>query len=159
MDDKESRSRQSLVVPSTVSRRYDNLYRKNDLAAALRIKLMDELYVPWIWQLCSILLSQADTYRPANLCHPKRALPTGGELVKAFTRKYALEHQIVHLELATMHIPLVVALECLTVPCILESCLPSSFIDKVDIITSELVLRSFIVCLNTGGETIVTSGG
>jgi hypothetical protein len=53
--------------------------------------------------------------------------------------KYALEHQIIHLELPTMQKSL-------------ESCLPSSFIDKVDIITLELVLRGFVVCLNTGGD-------
>jgi hypothetical protein len=59
-----------------------------------------------------------------------------------------------------MHKPLVVALEPLVVLCILESCLPSSFINKVDIITSELVLRGFVVCLNTGGgETMVISEG
>jgi hypothetical protein len=46
----------------------------------------------------------------------------------------------------------VVALERLAVLCISESCLPSSFIDKVDIITSELVLRCLVVCLNTGRD-------
>jgi hypothetical protein len=30
--------------------------------------------------------------------------------------------------------------------------LPSLFIDEVDIITPELVLRGFIVCLNMGGD-------
>jgi hypothetical protein len=48
LDDKGSRSHQSLVVSSTASRRYVNLYRKNGLAAALRIKLTEVLYVPWI---------------------------------------------------------------------------------------------------------------
>jgi hypothetical protein len=42
----------------------------------------------------------------------------GGELVYTFTGKYALEHQIVHLELPTMHNLLVVAPEHLVVPCI-----------------------------------------
>jgi hypothetical protein len=69
-----------------------------------------------------------------------------------------LELQIVHLELPTLHKPLVVASERLAVPCISESCLPSLFIDEVDIITPELVLRGFIVCLNMG-ETMVISGG
>jgi hypothetical protein len=54
---------------------------KNSLAAALRIKIMEVFYVPWIRQWCSILRSQVDASRPANLCHPKRTLPVGGELV------------------------------------------------------------------------------
>jgi hypothetical protein len=58
----------------------------------------------------------------------------GGELVCTFTGEYASEHQIIHLELPTTLEPLVIALECLTVPCVLESCLPSSLIDNVDII-------------------------
>jgi hypothetical protein len=66
--------------------------------------------------------------------------------------KYATEHQIIYLELPTMHKLLVIASECPTVPCILESCLPSSLIDEVDIFTSELVLRDFIVCLDIGGD-------
>jgi hypothetical protein len=66
--------------------------------------------------------------------------------------KYASKHQIVHLEVPTMHKPLVIVPERLTVPCILESCLPSSFIDKVDIITLELVLSGFVVCLDTGRD-------
>jgi hypothetical protein len=32
--------------------------------------------------------------------------------------------------------------------CVSESCLPSSLIDKVDIITSEMVLRGFVICLD-----------
>jgi hypothetical protein len=60
----------------------------------------------------------------------------------------ALEHQIVHLELPAMHEPLMIAPECLMVLCILDSCLPSSFVDKVDVIISELVLRGFIICLD-----------
>jgi hypothetical protein len=51
-----------------------------------------------------------------------------------------------------MHKLLVEAPECLLVPCISESCLPSSFIDKVDIVTPELVLRGFVVWLNMGGD-------
>jgi hypothetical protein len=47
--------------------------------------------------------------------------PSGGELVQAFMRKYASEHQIIHLELPTMHKPLVVAPERLVILCILES--------------------------------------
>jgi hypothetical protein len=51
-----------------------------------------------------------------------------------------------------MHKLLVVAPECLTVPRISESYLPSYFVDKVDIITLELVLHGFVVCLNMGGR-------
>jgi hypothetical protein len=100
-----------------------------------------------------------DASKPTNLCHLKRTLPAGGELVCAFTRKYAPEHQIVHLELPIIHKPLVIAPECLMIPCISGSCLPSSYVDEVDIIMPELVLRGFGVCLNTGGgETMVISG-
>jgi hypothetical protein len=53
----------------------------------------------------------------------------------------------------------VVASERLAVPCISESYLPSSFIDKIDIIMSELVMRSFVVCLNMGEGGMVISGG
>jgi hypothetical protein len=88
----------------------------------------------------------------ADLCHPERTLPAGGELICAFTGEYASEHQIIHLELPTMHKSLVIVPECLTVPCISKSCLPSSLVNEVDIITSKLVLRSFVVCLDTGGD-------
>jgi hypothetical protein len=130
----------------------DNLYRKNGLTAALRIKLTEVLYVPWIWQWCSILLCQADASRPTNFCYPERTLPAGGELVQAFSGKYAPEHQIVHLELPTLQKPLVIALEHLAVQRILESCLPSCLIDQVNVITPELVLCGFIVCFNMGGD-------
>jgi hypothetical protein len=86
------------------------------------------------------------------LCHPERTLPAGGKLVCIFMGKYAPEHQIVHLELPTMHEPLVIAPERLAVPCISESCLSSSFVDEVDIITPELVLCGFVVCLNMRGD-------
>jgi hypothetical protein len=48
-----------------------------------------------------------------------------------------------------MHEPLLVAFECLAVSCIFDSILPSSFIDEVDIFTPELVLHSFVICLDT----------
>jgi hypothetical protein len=51
-----------------------------------------------------------------------------------------------------MHKLLVIAPEHLEVPCILESCLPSCFIDQVNIIVTELVLHGFIVWLDTGGD-------
>jgi hypothetical protein len=35
------------------------------------------------------------------------------------------------------------------VPCIFNSRLPPSFVDKIDIFASELVLCDFIVCLDT----------
>jgi hypothetical protein len=54
---------------------------KNGLTAALRLKLTEVLYISWIWKWCSILHSQADASRLANLSHPKRTLPTRGELV------------------------------------------------------------------------------
>jgi hypothetical protein len=50
-----------------------------------------------------------------------------------------------------MHELLVIAPECLMLPCISDNCLLSSLTDKVDIIMPELVLRGFIVCLNTVG--------
>jgi hypothetical protein len=40
----------------------------------------------------------------------------------------------------------------MVVPCIFNSRLSSSFIDKVDIFTLELVLRSFIVCPDMEGD-------
>jgi hypothetical protein len=50
-----------------------------------------------------------------------------------------------------MHELLLVALERLAVPCIFNQKLPSSFIDKVDIFVLEMVLRGFVICLNTEG--------
>jgi hypothetical protein len=44
-----------------------------------------------------------------------------------------------------------VAPELLAVSCIFNSRLSSSFIDKVDIFTPELVLCGFVVCLDTEG--------
>jgi hypothetical protein len=65
---------------------------KNGFTAALRINLMEVLYVPWICQWCSILRSLVDASRLANLCHQKRTLPVEGELVYVFTGKFAPEH-------------------------------------------------------------------
>jgi hypothetical protein len=48
--------------------------------------------------------------------------------------------------------PLVIAPEHLIVPCISESCLLSCFVNKVHIITSELIMCGFGVRLNTGGD-------
>jgi hypothetical protein len=50
-----------------------------------------------------------------------------------------------------MHELLVVAPEWLMVSYILDSCLPSSCVDEIDVTSSELVLRGFVVCLEMGG--------
>jgi hypothetical protein len=110
---------------------------------------MELLYVPWIIPWFSILRSQADTSRVAYLGHTEGALPVGGELVSSFSSEHPPEQQIIHLEHSAAHEPLLVAFECLTVPCIFNSRLSSSFIDEVDILTPELVLCGFIVCLDT----------
>jgi hypothetical protein len=81
--------------------------------------------------------------------YPNGTLPAGGELVGTFPAKDPPEHQIVHLELSAAHKPFMVALKRLPVPCIFNSRLPSSLIDHVDIFTSKLVLRGFIVHLDT----------
>jgi hypothetical protein len=107
------------------------------------------LYVPWVVHWFSILRSQADTSRAAYLCHVEGGLPAEGELVSSFSSEHPLEHQIVHLELSASHEPLLVAFEYLAIPCIFNSRLSSSFIDEVDILMPELVLRGFVVCLDT----------
>jgi hypothetical protein len=99
-------------------------------------------------QWFSIIRSQVDTSRAAYLGHAEGALPARGELVSSFSSENPPEHQIVQLELSAAHEPLLVAFECLAVPCIFNSRLPSSFIDEVDILTPELVLRGFVVCLD-----------
>jgi hypothetical protein len=58
-----------------------------------------------------------------------------------------------------MHELLVVAPEWLMVSYILDSCLPSSCVEEIDVTSSELVLRGFVVCLGMGGEPMVISGG
>jgi hypothetical protein len=50
-----------------------------------------------------------------------------------------------------MHELLVVAPEWLMVSYVLDSCLPSSRVDEIDVSSLELVLRDFVVCLDTGG--------
>jgi hypothetical protein len=59
------------------------------------------------------------------------------------------EDQIIHMELPALHEPLMVMPERLPVACIFNSSLPSSLIDQVDILTLELVLHGFVICLNT----------
>jgi hypothetical protein len=83
------------------------------------------------------------------LGHTEGDLPAGGELVSSFSSEHPSEHQIVHLELSAAYEPLLAVLECMAVSCIFNSRLSSSFIDKVDILTPELVLCGFVVCLDT----------
>jgi hypothetical protein len=83
------------------------------------------------------------------LGHTEGALPAGGELVSSFLSEHPPEHQIVHLKLSTTHEPLLVTFECLVVSCIFNKRLPSFFIDEVDILMPELVLRGFVICLDT----------
>jgi hypothetical protein len=72
-----------------------------------------------------------------------------GEFVGTFPAKDPSEHQIIHLELSVAHEPFMVMPKRLPVPSIFNSILPSSLIDQVDIFTMGLVLRSFVVCLDT----------
>jgi hypothetical protein len=74
--------------------------------------------------------------------------PSRGELVSSFSSEHPPEHQIVHLDLSAAHESLLVAFECLMVLCIFNRRLTSSFIDEVDILVSELILRDFVVCLD-----------
>jgi hypothetical protein len=85
------------------------------------------------------------------LGHPVGSLPTGGELLSTLPSEHPLELQIIHLEVSTVYEQLLIALERLAIPCIFNSRLSSSFINKVDIFTPELVLRVFIVNLDTEG--------
>jgi hypothetical protein len=57
-----------------------------------------------------------------------------------------------------MHKPLMIAPEHWAVPCIFNSRLKSSFVDKVDIFMPELVLCGFIVCLDTEGPHVDLRG-
>jgi hypothetical protein len=91
------------------------------------------------------------TSRTTYLGHAEGALPARGELVSSFSSKHPPEHQIVHLKFSAVHEPVLVAFECLEVLCIFNSKLSSSFIDEVDILASELILRGFVVYLYTYG--------
>jgi hypothetical protein len=124
-------------VLSTASRHYGTYTRKGGLAAVLRIKIMEVLYIPWIRQWFFDLHSQADTSRAANLRHSEGALPAGGELVSIISSEHLQEHQIVHQELSAMRKPCLVVFERLAVPCIFDSRLPSSLINEIDIFTPE----------------------
>jgi hypothetical protein len=130
----------------------------SSLPTALSIKLTDVLYVPWALHWFSLLRSQADTSRSTHLGYPEGTILVGGKFIHALPIKHPPKDQIIHLELSTSHEPLVVAPEHLPVACIFNSRLPSSLVDQVNILTSELVLRDFIICL-TRREHMVTSGG
>jgi hypothetical protein len=112
---------------------------------------MEVLYVSRVRQWFSILHSQADASGAIDLGHLEGSLPAGGEFVGTLPSEHPPEHQIIHLELSTRHELLLVAPECLVVPCIFNHRLPSSLVDKVDIFVSELVLRSFVICPDTEG--------
>jgi hypothetical protein len=56
-----------------------------------------------------------------------------------------------HLELPTTHEVLMIASECLAVPCIHDNYLPSLLIDEVDVLMPKLVLCGFVVYLGTKG--------
>jgi hypothetical protein len=121
----------------------------SSLATILRIKLMEVFYVPWARHWFSLLRCQANASRSAHLCYSVGTFPTGGKFVHALLAMHPPEDQIIHLELPTSHKSLVVAPERLLVACIFNSSLPSSHIYQVDILTPELVLCGFVVCLYT----------
>jgi hypothetical protein len=75
--------------------------------------------------------------------------PAWGKFVLALLAKHLPEDQIIHLELPASHERLVVVPERLPVACIFNSSLSSSFIDQVDILTPELILRGFVICPDT----------
>jgi hypothetical protein len=83
------------------------------------------------------------------LGYPVGTFPTGGKFIHALPAKHLPEGQIIHLELPASHKPLVVEHERLPVACIFNSSLPSSLVDQVNILTLELVLRGFVICLYT----------
>jgi hypothetical protein len=124
---------------------------RSGLTTILRVKLTEVLYVLRVWHWFSILRSQADTSRTTYLGYLEGTLPVGGELVGTLLGKHVSKHQIVHLELSAMHKTLMITSESLMVSCIFNSRLLSSFIDEVDVITLELVLGGFVVCLDTEG--------
>jgi hypothetical protein len=121
----------------------------SSLATALSIKLLEVLYVLWAWHWFFLIRSQADTSRSAHLGYPEWTFLAGGKLVHALPVKHSPENQIIHLELSASHKPLVVAPERLSIVCIFNSRLPSSLVDQVNILTSKLVLRGFVICFDT----------
>jgi hypothetical protein len=65
---------------------------RSSLTIALRVKLMEVHYVPKIWQWFSIICSQVDASKVADMSYLEGALPAGGELVRTHPSKHALEH-------------------------------------------------------------------
>jgi hypothetical protein len=121
----------------------------SSLTTILRIKLTEVLYVPWAWHYFSLLRCQADTSRSTYLGYLVGTFPAGGKFVHALLTNHPSEDQIIHLDLPASHKPLVVAPERLLVACIFNSSLSSLFVGQVNILTSELVLRGFVICLDT----------
>jgi hypothetical protein len=80
---------------------------------------------------------------------PDSDLPNRGKVYHALPAKHPPEDLIIYLDLPASHEPLVVVPECLSVACIFNSSLPSSLVDQVDILTPELILHGFVVCLYT----------
>jgi hypothetical protein len=122
---------------------------KNGIAAALRIKHTEVLYVAWILALVFHPPPLGGRIQAGKLVSPRKDPPSGGRACAGLHKKVcviALDHR------PTMHKPLVIASVCLAVPCISDSCLPSRFVDEVDIITPELGLWGFVICLDTGGD-------
>jgi hypothetical protein len=90
-----------------------------------------------------------NTSGAAYFCYLEMTLLVRGEFVGTFPANDPSEHQIIHLELSVAHEPFMVMPKRLPVPSIFNSILPSSLIDQVDIFTMGLVLRSFVICLDT----------
>jgi hypothetical protein len=65
---------------------------RGGLAAVLRIKLTKVFYGPGVWQYFSILHSQADASKVADLGYLEGALPARGELVGTFPSEHPPEH-------------------------------------------------------------------
>jgi hypothetical protein len=65
---------------------------RSGLTTILRVKLIEVLHVSWIWQWFSILHSQADASRAADLGYPKGALPAVGELTGTLPSEHPWEH-------------------------------------------------------------------
>jgi hypothetical protein len=114
-----------------------------------KYKTYEGALVPWAWHCLSLLYNQANASRLAHLRYPEGIFQAGEKFVHALPVKHPLEDKTIHLELSSLHEPLMVAPERLPVACIFNSGLLSSLVDHVDIITPELVLCDFIVCLDT----------
>jgi hypothetical protein len=63
----------------------------SSLTAALRIKLTDVLYVPWVWHWLFLLRSQANISWSAHLGYPEGTFPTGGKFFHALPVKHTPE--------------------------------------------------------------------